>query len=93
MDVNNEEETAMLQPRLRMQNNVPIRKVTAGGAAGAITTIVVWILNTFVLQQENQQITAEIAAAITTLISFAVSYYVHPGRNDIAIEEPSPGSS
>ena len=52
----------------------PNRKVGAGAIAGAITVILVWTLNTFVTVQTP--IPPEIASAITTVITFIVSYFV-----------------
>ena len=52
----------------------PNRKVGVGAAAGAITVILVWTLNTFALSQTP--IPPETASAITTVITFIVSYFV-----------------
>jgi low affinity Fe/Cu permease len=69
-----------------MQTKIPARKVTAGALIGALVTILVWALNTFVLSAE-QQITGEIAAAITTVITFVVGYFVRPSQIDNVIQE------
>ncbi len=76
----------MAKVKYRMQTKIPARKVTAGGLIGALVTILVWALNTFVLSAE-QQITGEIAAAITTVITFLVGYFVRPSRIDNVIQE------
>jgi hypothetical protein len=47
----------------------PQPKVAAGGAAGAVATIVV-----FVLGQAGVDVTPEVAAALATIISFAAGY-------------------
>ena len=65
---------------LRTQGSAPVRKVTAGGIAGAITTVLVFVINTYVVP--TKPITPEIAAALTTIISFAVSYLVPPAESD-----------
>ncbi len=54
---------------------LPTRKVTLGGVAGAISVVLVWLANSFLMPQEKP-IPAEIASAITTIISFVVSYFV-----------------
>lgn len=54
---------------------VPTRKVGASTIAGAVSVILVWALNGFVLS-ERTRITPEIAAAITTLMTFAVGYFI-----------------
>lgn len=59
---------------------MPVRKVLVGGLAGAITTIVVWVLNTYVLG--SKPITGDIGAAITTVLSFVISYIVPPSPNE-----------
>ncbi len=68
-----------------METPMPTRKVGAGGATGALTLIIVWVLNSFVLPPDRQ-ITGEIAAAITTILSFAVSYLVPPAPVDKVVE-------
>ena len=50
---------------------VPTTKVTAGGVAGAITVLVVWILGMF-----NVAVPPEVASAFTVIVSFAISYFV-----------------
>ncbi len=52
----------------------PVRKVAAAGLAAALTTIVVFILQTHF----SISITAELAAAATTIIGFIVAYIVPP---------------
>ncbi len=59
----------------------PIRKVTAGGIAGAVTTIAVWALNAYVLPAQKP-LPPEIAAAVTTVLSFMVAYMVPPAATD-----------
>jgi len=54
---------------------LPTRKVTAGGVAGALSVVLVWAANTFWMP-EAKQIPAEIASALTTILSFLVSYFV-----------------
>jgi hypothetical protein len=54
-------------------------KVTAGALAGAITTVAVWILNTWVLSAPDA-IPGEIGAAITTILTFIVGYFIPETR-------------
>lgn len=51
------------------------RKVAAGGLAGVIVTILVWILSLW-----HINLPGDVAAAITVVISFIVAYLVpsHP---------------
>lgn len=51
-------------------NAVPTRKVAVGGAAGAIATIVVWASKAYA----GVEIPAEIAVALTALVTFALQY-------------------
>lgn len=53
-------------------NKAPNRKVMAGGLAGALTTIATWAADAF----GGVKVPGEVAAAITTVIAFAVSYFV-----------------
>jgi putative flippase GtrA len=57
----------MAEPTLK-----PTRKVVYGGLAGAVTTIIFTILN----EAFGYEPSANLAASITTLITFAVSYFV-----------------
>ena len=63
------------------KNSRPTRKVTAMGVSGAITLVLVWILNTYVLPP-RPPITGEIATALTTIVGFVVSYVVPPSQSD-----------
>ena len=59
----------------------PTRKVLAGGLAGALASIAVFALNTYVLPPDKP-ITAEIAAALITVLTFFISYMVPPAPAD-----------
>jgi enamine deaminase RidA (YjgF/YER057c/UK114 family) len=50
-------------------SNVPTPKIQAVGVAGAATTVVV-----FIAGQLGLDLTAEVAAALTTLIAFGAGY-------------------
>jgi len=54
---------------------LPSRKVGAGALAGALSVILVWIINTFVLTG-SMKITGEVASALTTVLTFLVGYFV-----------------
>lgn len=58
-------------------SSAPVQKVVAGALAGALSTIVVFVLDSYVLPV-GKQLTGEVAAAITTVFTFAVSYLVPP---------------
>jgi hypothetical protein len=59
-------------------SGLPVRKVSAGIIAGAITTIVVWALSTYC----TIPIPDAVAAAITTLVSSVTSYLTRPGYKE-----------
>jgi fluoride ion exporter CrcB/FEX len=63
---------------------LPTRKVTAGGLAGAVATIAVFALNTYVLPHDKP-LTAEISVALATVFSFAISYFIPPAATDRVI--------
>jgi len=54
---------------------VPTRKVGASALAGAVSVILVWVINTWALTGSTK-ITGEVASALTTMITFAVGYFV-----------------
>lgn len=53
---------------------MPTRKVTSTVFSGALATILIGVLNTYVVP--GHPISGEMAAAITTVITFAVAYFV-----------------
>lgn len=59
-----------------MSSNAPVAKVVAGGVAGAIVTILVWIVSLFGLT-----VPAEVAGAAVVIISFAAAY-ITPGASN-----------
>lgn len=54
---------------------VPTRKVGASALAGALSVILIWITNTFVLTGTTK-VTGEVASAFTTILTFLVGYFV-----------------
>ena len=62
---------------------IPVRKVQVGTLAGSSVTIIVYVLNTFMLKAPGQQIEAPVAAAITVLATFALSYLTPPNSDDM----------
>ena len=65
----------------RMQSAMPARKVTAATLAAALATILVWVLNSFVLSAA-QQIGPEVAGAITTVLVALAGYFTPPAAQD-----------
>lgn len=85
--------TQLKQPQSTYQ---PVKKVTAGAFTGALVTLLVLILNTYVpfFKQENNQISGEISGATTTVLTFIVSYLVPPGKEEaISVEDDSTRSA
>ncbi|HEX4629280.1 MAG TPA: hypothetical protein VH137_10880 [Gemmatimonadales bacterium] len=62
-------------PNEGKKSYLPSRKVGAGALAGALSVLVVWIINTFVLTGPTK-ITGEVASAITTILTFVVGYFI-----------------
>ena len=52
---------------------VPTRKVGAGVLAGALSTLLLFILQT---AMPDLQLPSTVGAAVTTLLTFVVSYFV-----------------
>jgi|GEM_PF-6747683 len=71
--------SAIAQPR--SPSAFPVRKVAAGGVAGAVTAIIVWILSAAF----KIDIPPEIASAITVILSFAAGYLIPPAANDVVV--------
>jgi hypothetical protein len=75
-----------LQP-INQPSVAPTTKVAAGGIAGALTVLVVWILGLL-----HVAVPPEVASALTVIISFATSYFVRQ-RVPAAANNPSAGDS
>ncbi len=71
----------------RSPSALPVRKVTAAGAAGAATAIIVWILSAAF----KVNIPPEIASAITVVLAVAAGYFIPPGANDVVLS-PAPAA-
>jgi hypothetical protein len=65
---------------VRTRGAGPVRKVVAGGVGGALATIIIFVLNNYVLAAKP--LDGTVSAAITTLVTFLVSYIVPPGANE-----------
>ena len=61
----------------------PTTKVAAGGVAGALTVLVVWILGLL-----HVAVPPEVASALTVIISFITSYFVKQ-RIPVAADNPT----
>jgi hypothetical protein len=53
---------------------MPTRKVSSTAFSGALATVLIGVLNTTLF--EGNEISGEMAAAITTVVAFAVAYFV-----------------
>lgn len=62
----------------QMQSAKPARKISVGAAVGALVTIIVWLIESI----GHTTVPAYIAVALSTLLSFVVSYLVPPSPND-----------
>ena len=70
----------MAQPQASFKHTTaaPSRKVAVGGVAGAMVTVVVFVLNNYL----KPPIPADISTALTVILSFAASYWVPPAETD-----------
>ena len=60
-----------------MQSRVPTRKVMAGTLGAAVAQILIYVLELVVLP-----VPEAIAAAITTIVTFLLGYYIPPSDSD-----------
>lgn len=66
---------ATVEPQATSQQSIsPTTKVAAGGAAGSVSVVVVWLLGLI------HQVPAEVASAVTVIVTFAVGYLVRERR-------------
>lgn len=68
--------------KVKQAKAAPTKKVAVGAAAGAISAIVVWALNVFMILPNGVQIPGEIGSALTTILTFVVAYVVPPAASD-----------
>jgi hypothetical protein len=61
----------------------PTRKVTYGGLAGAISFVVLFIINHYMLK--DNPLPAEVGGAISTIITFVVAYLVPPAASEAVV--------
>ena len=57
----------------------PIRKVAAGALGGATTTVFLWVLKS----AWDVNVPAEVASALTVMLTFAVSYQTPASDEDL----------
>jgi hypothetical protein len=65
---------------VRTATKAPVRKITAGALAGAISIVLLFVLNTTILS--THPIPPEVASAITVILTFIVGYIIPPSPND-----------
>ncbi|MHB8815837.1 MAG: hypothetical protein ACYDAE_21605 [Steroidobacteraceae bacterium] len=66
-------------------SKVPTNKLAASGIAGSVTAIVVWAVK----QWGSVDVPADIAVAISTVISFVAGYFTPPATRDF-VAPPAP---
>ena len=64
----------------------PVAKVTAATVAAAVGTLLVWILNMFLLPRDRQ-LDATMQGAITTLLVGLAGYFTPPASRDQIVSE------
>jgi hypothetical protein len=69
-------------PALKSPSAAPTQKVAAGGIGGAVSVIVIAVLQHYA----NLSIDPTLASAITTVVSFAVGYIVPPSARDVPVQ-------
>ena len=70
---------------MKMATNRPTRKVTTGALAGAIASMVMLIVNQYVVPE--RPLPAEAGAALATILTFLASYISPPSGNDIIMPD------
>ena len=61
----------------------PVRKVTVGILAGAIVTVLIWILKQF----GHINVASEVSTACTTIFTFVISYLTPPAPNETTVKD------
>jgi hypothetical protein len=63
----------------------PRRKVVAGGLGGPLVIVFLWLVKIVT----THEIPAEVAAALTTIVSFIISYRTPPDPNETSVTDAS----
>lgn len=63
---------------------VPAQKITAYGAASAVTIIVCWLLSTYA----HVDVPLLVQGALSTVLGFAVAYLTPPADRDVPVKGP-----
>lgn len=71
-----------------MQSAAPSQKVTASSLAMTATTILVWVLNHYLIP--GDPLPGDISAVIVTFVGSAVAYMTPPSKRDVATMAPAP---
>jgi hypothetical protein len=77
----------------RMNSATPARKVSWSAFAGAVTTVLVWLLNAYVPEifQAWVKIPPEISSALVVIVGFVTGYQVAPGNNEQIVHDHQSG--
>jgi hypothetical protein len=62
--------------RPNMHMSAPSRKVGSSALAGAVSIVIVFVLNNYILINGQPQISGEVASALTTILTFLTGYLV-----------------
>ena len=74
-------QSAVTDGPVKSRSGAPVRKVAASGVGGALATLILWALAQFA----NFHPEPEVAAAITTVITFLVGYFTPPSAKDAPV--------
>ena len=66
---------------------LPTNKVISGGIWGAVVTVAVFVLNTYVLN--DNKIPAEVASALTVIVSSIAAYFTRPSSDQTTLAPPA----
>lgn len=69
---------------VRTRGAAPVRKIVAGGVGGAVATIIIFVLNHYFLKSDP--LDGTVSAAITTVVTFLISYIVPPGAHESNVQ-------
>lgn len=64
----------------------PRRKVLGAAFTGALVTLTVFVLNTYVISDQDKKITSEASAAATTVLSSLIAYLIPPDPNETTVD-------
>ncbi len=80
-----------MDTKFKMSSSKPAQKVVAATLGAAVATIVIWILNSYVLKSPlPEAVAGAVTVIVTTLVTFLAGYFTSPAAADQIVPATTP---